>query len=55
MMKWYARPVLHSLDHVIVGVRDLESATKFEGLARLMVDGDMALLEGKPLHEVDPR
>ena len=32
-----------------------EPATRFDGLARLMVDADIALLEGKPLHEVDPR
>jgi GDPmannose 4,6-dehydratase len=32
-----------------------EPKTKFDGLARLMVDADIALLEGKPLHEVDPQ
>ncbi len=30
-----------------------EPATKFEALTRLMVDADVALLEGKPLHLVD--
>jgi GDPmannose 4,6-dehydratase len=32
-----------------------EPTTRFEALARLMVDADIALLEGKPLHAVDPR
>lgn len=31
-----------------------EPTTKFEALTRLMVDADLALLEGKPLHLVDP-
>jgi GDPmannose 4,6-dehydratase len=29
--------------------------TRFEGLVNLMVDADLALLDGVPLHEVDPK
>src|SRR6266853_4550034 len=32
-----------------------EPQTKFAALARLMVDADLALLEGTPLHLVDPK
>lgn len=32
-----------------------EPTTKFDGLASLMVDADVALLEGTPLHLVDPK
>ena len=31
-----------------------EPKTKFAGLAKLMVDADLALLDGAPLHTVDP-
>ena len=32
-----------------------EPKTKFAGLAKLMVDADLALLDGAPLHTVDPK
>jgi len=31
-----------------------EPQTKFAGLAKLMVEGDLALLDGVPIHQVDP-